>query len=231
MSILLKDSQLENNLQYTFKNKNLLKQALTHRSFSPLNNERLEFIGDSILNYSIAHMLFTKFPHLPEGDLSRIRASLVNQETLSEIASKIDLGHHLRLGQGELKTKGYERPSILSDALEAIFAAISIDSNFLESQRVIQHFYITRINNIKPDRVKDPKSLLQEKLQAEKIALPQYTIIEQSGEAHQQLFHIECSIPILNIKTNAKASSRKKAEQEAANLALNEMQLLITGKQ
>ncbi|MBN3860538.1 ribonuclease III [Neisseriaceae bacterium PsAf] len=223
MGKISKDSQLENNLHYTFKDKTLLEQALTHRSFSSSNNERLEFVGDSILNYSVAHMLFIKFPHLPEGDLSRIRASLVNQETLSEIAHEINLGHYLRLGQGELKTKGYQRPSILSDALEAIFAAISIDSDFLAAEQVIQHFYTSRINTLNPEHIKDPKSLLQEKLQAQKIALPQYTIVEQSGEAHQQLFSIECSIPELNIKTTAKANSRKKAEQKAAHLALDKI--------
>lgn len=219
-------SQLENDLRYIFNDKELLQQALTHRSFSSINNERLEFVGDAILNYTIAKILFVKFRNLPEGDLSRIRASLVNQDTLSELAQKINLGHYLYLGPGELKTGGYKRPSILSDTLEAVFAAISIDSSFLTAEEVVRIIYHDKINAIDLDNIKDHKSLLQEVLQKHKITPPKYIIIEQTGKAHQQLFHIECTIPELNITTKAKEYSRKKAEQRAATLALNQIDKL-----
>lgn len=217
---------LEKKLGYHFRNTALLKRALTHRSYSADNNERLEFLGDALLNYIVANLLFDHFKEEAEGQLSKMRAALVNQDSLAQIALNLNLGDYLRLGKGEVKAKGYAKPSILSDALEALFAAISIDSSYSYVHKVIAHFYQPKINTLHFLEVNDAKSMLQELLQAKKLALPRYQLIQQSGQAHQQVFEIECCIDALQIITRGQGASRKQAEQKAANLAMQQLSLL-----
>ncbi len=219
--------RLQKRITYVFKDEALLLQALTHRSFSSKNNERFEFIGDSILNYSVAKMLFEAFPKLSEGELSRFRANLVNQDTLAEIANELELGDVLFLGTGELKSGGFRRPSILSDAMEAMFAAISFDSDFLQAEQIIRGLYAERVRTIDINtQSKDSKTLLQEALQASRLPLPKYRIVEQKGEAHEQVFVVECDLGELGHQTHASAHSRRLAEQMAAKEALNYLQSL-----
>lgn len=211
---------VERQLGISFKQRDFLLRALTHRSYSAQNNERFEFIGDSILNYSIAKMLFDAFPNLPEGQLSRLRANLVNQDTLAEIAQQLKIGDALFLGTGELKSGGFNRPSILADAMEAIFAAISFDQNFQAAENVIRRLYVDRIRHIDfSHQGKDAKTLLQEALQARRLALPKYRIEHQSGEGHDTEFTVSCDLGELGKITQAKGSSRRLAEQEAAKEA------------
>ncbi|WP_434778440.1 ribonuclease III [Neisseria sp. Ec49-e6-T10] len=214
-------TQLQKQLGYRFVQPTILIQALTHRSYSAQNNERLEFIGDSILNYSVAKMLFDAFPSLSEGELSRLRSSLVNQDTLAQIAMGLKLGDVLLLGEGELKSGGFRRPSILADAVEAIFAAVSFDSDFLKAEQVVRHLFCERIKNIDiRHQGKDDKTSLQEALQARKLALPKYRILAQKGEAHEQIFVVECDLGELAFISKGEGSSRRQAEQLAAKDAL-----------
>ncbi len=202
---------------YAFRNNALLRQALTHRSHGSPNNERLEFLGDSILNCVIADALFKAFPKLPEGDLSRIRANLVNQQSLCELAIRLDLGSFLLLGEGEMKSSGNRRPSILADALEAVFGAIFLDGGFDAASSVIGKLYEKSMGEIDSGMpVKDPKTQLQEYLQGRRIALPRYQVVETSGEAHRQRFKVECCIAELDIRTTGEGESRRGAEQSAA---------------
>ena len=219
-------AHLEEKLGYHFCNAALLKRALTHCSYSADNNERLEFLGDALLNYVVANLLFDHFKREAEGQLSKMRAALVNQDSLAKIALSLNLGYYLRLGKGEIKAKGYAKPSILSDALEALFAAISIDSSSSDAHRVIAHFYQTKIKTLHFLEFNDAKSMLQEILQAKKLALPHYQLVEQSSQAHQQIFEIECRIDVLQIITRGQGNSRKQAEQRAANLAMQQLSLL-----
>ncbi|MDH0340012.1 ribonuclease III [Chromobacterium haemolyticum] len=208
-------------LDYAFQKPELLRQALTHRSYGAGNNERFEFVGDSILNYTVARMLFDQFPKLTEGELSRLRANLVNQNTLAEIAHELKLGDYLYLGEGELKSGGFNRPSILADALEATFAAVSFDSDFLRAEQVVRRLYAERVSSIDTTRqAKDAKTRLQEALQARKLALPKYRILLQSGEAHEQWFRVECDLGELAIGSTGEGGSRRAAEQQAAEAAL-----------
>lgn len=218
--------QLEKKLGYHFCDTALLKRALTHRSYSANNNERLEFLGDALLNYVVANLLFDHFKQEAEGQLSKMRAALVNQDSLAQIALNLNLGDYLRLGKGEIKAKGYAKPSILSDALEALFAAISIDRDYSHADKVIAHFYQPKIKTLHLLEVNDAKSMLQELLQAKKLALPHYQLIQQSGQAHQQVFEIECRIDMLRIITRGQGNSRKQAEQKAASLAMQQLSLL-----
>ena len=212
-------------LIYKFVNVNLLNQALTHRSYSAQNNERLEYLGDGALNFIIANQLFQRFPTLAEGDLSRLRAQLVKEATISEIAFSLDLGEALKLGEGELKSAGWRRPSILADALEAIIGAVYLDGGFTAAEALVLHLYMDKLNTIDPNIIdKDPKSLLQELLQGKKSAVPEYTVTQTSGEAHAQLFVVECNIPKHNIHTIGEGASRRVAEQQAAQLALAEIE-------
>lgn len=208
-------------LDYSFSRSELLRQAVTHRSFGAPNNERFEFVGDSILNYTVARMLFDHFPKLSEGELSRLRANLVNQSTLAEIAQQLKLGDYLYLGEGELKSGGFNRPSILADAVEAIFAAISFDSDFMAAERVVRRLYQERVVAIDPSKhAKDAKTRLQEALQARRLSLPRYSILSQSGEAHEQSFRVQCDLAELGIITTGDGVSRRGAEQQAADAAL-----------
>lgn len=204
-------------LGHDFAHPEWLRQALTHRSHSGRNNERLEFLGDSLLNCIVAARLYHAFPRQPEGDLSRMRAALVKEQTLAEIAVQLGLGDHLLLGEGELKSGGFRRPSILADALEAIIGAVYLDAGFAVAERVVLGLYEPLLRNIDPKVIsKDPKTRLQEYLQGRKIALPQYEVVAIRGEAHEQEFEVECMIPGLNIRSSGKGHSRRMAEQEAA---------------
>jgi len=217
-------TQLESRLNYQFRNAELLRQAMTHRSHSPTHNKRLEFLGDSILNCVVAALLFKRFADLDEGDLSRVRANLVKQQSLYEIAQALAIADFLRLGEGELKSGGFRRPSILADTLEAIFGAIYVDQGFEAAQAVIERLYIPILDHIDPRTLgKDAKTLLQEYLQGHKIALPQYTVVATHGAAHNQQFEVECSVPKLEIKVSGAGASRRAAEQAAAKKALDEV--------
>jgi len=225
-------SRLFDQLGYHFTTMAWFKQALTHRSFGTPHNERLEFIGDSILNYTVARMLYDRFPSLPEGDLSRLRANLVNQNTLAEVAQELKIGDYLFLGEGELKSGGFNRPSILADALEAIFAAVSLDKDFQSAEQVVRHLYQGRVEALDPTRhAKDAKTRLQEALQARRLPLPKYRIESQHGEAHEQVFRVVCDLAEIGIETTGEGGSRRAAEQQAAEVALERFeQQLARGK-
>ncbi len=215
---------LQRKLGYSFAHASLLQQALTHRSHSTPHNERLEFLGDSVLNCSIADELYDRFSDLKEGELSRLRANLVRQETLAGLAQDLELGTYLRLGEGELKSGGFRRPSILADGLEALIGAVFLDGGFAAAQGVIRALYASLLEHLDPQTLgKDPKTLLQELLQARKIPLPQYAVVATQGAAHKQLFEVECQIPQLAIRTTGFGASRRIAEQEAAQLAFGQM--------
>jgi ribonuclease-3 len=212
---------LQTRLGYTFRDAGLLQQALTHRSHSSLHNERLEFLGDSILNCVVASILYERFSHLDEGDLSRLRANLVKQQSLYEIAQKLELSQFLRLGEGELKSGGFRRPSILADTLEALLGAIFLDAGFDAARDAIRAFYIPLLDTVDPRTLgKDAKTLLQEFLQSRKISLPTYNVIATHGAAHSQEFEIECLVPKLGIQVFGRGGSRRAGEQAAARLAL-----------
>ena len=213
--------KLEQLLGHAFARPELLLQALTHRSYGSPNNERLEFLGDSILNCTIAAQIFERFPHTREGDLSRIRAGLVKQDTLAELAQQLHLGDALRLGEGELKSGGFRRPSILADALEAIFGAIYLDAGFETAFAAISRLYQPLLEAIDPKAsAKDAKTALQEYLQSKHLDLPRYKMVGTTGEAHAQTFEVECEVPELSITTRGQGASRRIAEQEAARQAL-----------
>lgn len=216
--------RLYKKLDYEFKSPNFLKQALTHCSAGIQNNERLEFLGDSILSFVIATALFEKFPERSEGELSRLRAHLVKGEMLAKIALELEIGDYLYLGQGELKSGGFRRASILADALEAIFAAVLLDSGFPACQHVILHVYQSRLNdNNLTNNLKDAKTQLQEFLQAQKQPLPEYTLAKIEGEEHEQIFHVICEVTSLNISVTGQAENRRKAEQQAAKQILQKI--------
>ncbi len=205
---------------YRFNDPELLRRALTHRSFGAAHNERLEFLGDSVVNCAVALELYQKFPRLAEGELSRLRASLVNQHSLATIAQRLDLGEQLQLGEGELRSGGARRPSILADAVEAVIGAVFLDGGFTAARTVVLAIFGIELGTIDPATAgKDPKTLLQEYLQARKIALPQYIVVATRGEAHEQQFQVECLIPELGVRSQGEGSSRRGAEQEAARQA------------
>ena len=209
--------RLQQHLGYRFSDPALLAQALTHRSHGSPHNERLEFLGDSVLNCVVAAELFSRFGALSEGDLSRLRARLVRQEALHRLAQDLGLGEHLHLGEGELKSGGSGRPSILADALEALVGAIFLDGGFEAAREFVRRLIQPLLAELDPrDPGKDPKTLLQELLQARRIALPRYTVLATSGAAHSQHFEVECLIPQLSVRTTGSGSSRRAAEQEAA---------------
>lgn len=216
------DSLLQTKLGYVFTDVSLLRQALTHRSHSVLHNERLEFLGDSVLNCVVASLLFEKYGKIDEGDLSRLRANLVKQQSLYEIAVRLELAQFLRLGEGELKSGGFRRPSILADTLEALFGAIYLDGGFNAAREVICGLYMPILETVDPATLgKDAKTLLQEFLQSKKIALPVYTVAATHGAAHNQEFEVECSIPKLEIQVFGTGGSRRAGEQAAAKMALD----------
>jgi ribonuclease-3 len=206
---------------YTFKRPELLQEALTHRSYSVPNNERLEFLGDSLLNCATAIALYGRFPKLSEGDLSRLRSNLVNKNVLFELAEPLGFSDILSLGEGELKSGGHRRPSILADALEAVIGAIYLDAGFVEAESFVKRLLVAKLDKLDPKSLgKDAKSLLQEHLQGKRLSVPRYTITNTRGEAHEQTFSVTCEIEELGIKTEAEGSSRRNAEQSAASIAL-----------
>jgi ribonuclease-3 len=220
----MKPQPLEAALGHGFGRPELLRQALTHRSFGTPHNERLEFLGDSVLNCAVAASLYRRFADMKEGELSRLRASLVRQETLAGIAQGLSLGDCLQLGEGELKSGGARRPSILADALEAIFGAIYVDAGFDAARVVIERLYEPATARIDPnDTGKDPKTALQEILQGRHLPLPRYGLLATRGEAHVQEFEVECVIPDLSIRSTGTGCSRRIAEQQAAQRALAEI--------
>lgn len=212
-------------LGHVFTDEALLITALTHRSYGIPNNERLEFLGDGILDFVIAASLFHRFPALPEGDLSRLRANMVRQESLHRLAQELKIGEVLRLGEGELKSGGAQRPSILADALEAVFGAIYLDAGFAVAQQVIEKLYAPLLDELKPGQFqKDAKTRLQEWLQGRKKPLPRYQLLETTGAAHLQHFEVACEIDSPVLRTIGHGSSRRIAEQVAAEQALKELQ-------
>ena len=216
---------LELGLGHRFSDPALLLTALTHRSHSSPHNERLEYLGDSILNCVIARQLFDRFPMLPEGDLSRLRANLVRQDSLHRLAVSLALGNHLRLGEGELKSGGSQRPSILADALEALFGALWLDAGFDVASAAIVRLYDGMLAAINPGQpIKDPKTRLQELLQGRRLALPRYVLAGTAGQAHVQFFNVLCEIDALRIRTEGSGASRRAAEQMAAQRALERLQ-------
>lgn len=212
-------------LGYRFRRPELFDQALTHRSFGASNNERLEFLGDGILNCIVGLMLYERFPELREGQLSRLRANLVNQQPLFEIARELDLGWHLRLGEGEQKSGGASRPSILADGLESILGAVLLDGGFDAARELVGRLFASRLDEIDPEaQGKDAKTQLQEWLQSRRRGLPSYNLIEVSGQAHAQSFRVECRIDVLGLRSTGEGRSRKAAEQAAAASALRQLQ-------
>lgn len=213
------------NLGYSFKNPGLLQEALTHRSAAGRNNERLEFLGDSILNFVMAAELFSRFPSATEGDLSRLRATLVKGDRLAEVATGLGLGDFLILGSGELKSGGFRRSSILADALEAVIGAVYLDADLESCRRLLLNLYDELLNSLPdPAELKDPKTRLQEWLQAKRLGLPQYVVVEVSGEAHRQHFRVSCNVADLQVSAEGTGSSRRRAEQESARRALDLLQ-------
>ncbi len=213
--------RLSQKLGYTFKKPSLLVQALTHRSAKGAHNERLEFLGDSILGFVIAEELYAKFPKENEGDLTRMRSSLVKGVTLADIARDFGLGEYLILGPGELKSGGHRRDSILEDAVEAIIGAVFLDADLETCKTLVLGWFSKRLKQIKPGQEqKDPKTRLQEYLQGRKIALPLYEVIDTKGQSHNQEFTVRCTTSEISIPVVTKGTSRRKAEQSAAKKVL-----------
>lgn len=213
---------LRDALGYECRDTALLEAALTHRSAGGPNNERLEFLGDAVLNCVVAMLVFREFAAADEGDLSRFRASLVSGEALAAIAAEINLGDRVRLGSGELKSGGFRRKSILADTLEAVFGAIYLDGGFDAAARAIEGIFGARLDRLPSAAdLKDPKTRLQETLQARGLPLPVYAVESVSGEAHSQVFDVTCSVDVLGLKTLGTGASRRRAEQAAAQLLLN----------
>ena len=215
---------LQERIDYTFRKPDLLQLAMTHRSYSGHHNERLEFLGDSLLNCVTAINLYERYTGLNEGSLSRLRSSLVRQQALYEIAQKLELSRFLLLGEGELKAGGFKRPSILADAMEALFGAVFLDSDFDTVKQVISRLFAGMMKELDPETYgKDAKTQLQEYLQGHKMALPEYHVVATRGAAHNQEFEVECVIGKFDIHVCGTGSSRRAGEQEAARKALVEV--------
>lgn len=215
---------LKKSLAYEFSNEDLLQRALTHRSASGENNERLEFLGDSVLQLVISERLFRDRPDVSEGRLSRLRSSLVRDVTLAEIAVELGIGEYLILGSGERKTGGHRRPSILADAIEAIFGAVYLDAGFEAARAVIDRAFLDRIEQLPfGGELRDPKSRLQEWLQGQQLRLPQYEVEKVSGKAHNQFFEVSCRLDEPALVTSGSGSTRRDAEQQAADRMLAEI--------
>lgn len=214
-------SALAKRLGHVFSDASLLQTALTHRSFGTPHNERLEFLGDSILNCAIAMALYARFPAQDEGDLSRLRANLVRQDSLHQLALTLKVGEVLRLGEGELKSGGHQRPSILADTVEALFGAVLLDAGFEAARKIILDLYQPMLDGLVPGQsTKDAKTRLQEWLQGRKKPLPRYQLLEATGAAHDQRFEVACEIDYLPLRTTGRGTSRRLAEQAAADNAL-----------
>ena len=208
---------LQNRLQHAFSNASLLQRAVTHRSFSADHNERLEFLGDSVLNLAVASLLYQRLSDLPEGDLSRVRANLVKQDTLHQLALRLQVSDVLRLGEGESKSGGQQRPSILADALEALIGAVYLDAGYASAEALVHRlFQAVEINPQMQAAAKDPKTALQEWLQGRKMKLPHYSVVATVGAAHRQTFDVECEITELGLVERGIGGSRRAGEQAAA---------------
>jgi ribonuclease III len=209
-------------LGYECRDPALIEAALTHRSAGGSHNERLEFLGDAVLNCVTAMLLFREFGNAAEGELSRFRASLVSGDALADIALELGLGEHLRLGSGELKSGGFRRKSILADALEALLGAICLDGGFDQAAGVIERLFGSRLDSLpSAAELKDPKTRLQEALQARGLPLPVYVVEAVDGEAHNQIFHVMCVVEALNVRERSSGASRRRAEQAAAQLVID----------
>ena len=212
---------LQQRLQHSFSDPALLTRAVTHRSFAADHNERLEFLGDSVLNLAVADLLYQRLSALPEGDLSRIRANLVKQDTLHQLAVALGLPEVVRLGEGEVRSGGSRRPSILADALEALIGAVYLDAGYAAAQALVQRlFQGVEINPQMQASAKDAKTELQEWLQARKLKLPLYRVVGTLGAAHRQTFDVECEVPELNLSERGIGNSRRAGEQAAAAVML-----------
>ena len=217
--------RLQQTLDYQFFKFELLQQALTHRSHSSPHNERLEYLGDSVLDCAVAKLLYDRFPDQKEGELSRLRASLVRQETLAEVANELELGKALRLGEGELKSGGASRPSILADAMEAVIGAIFLDGGFETAEMIVERLYRGRFERLDPRRSgKDAKTCLQEWLQARQLPVPKYALQKVEGEGHRQLFHVTCMVASQDLNEVGSGTSRRSAEQQAASRVMQKLQ-------
>ena len=223
MSELL--SNLEKIIAYKFKDEALLETALTHRSMGRGNNERLEYLGDAALGFIIADSIFQKFPQATEGELTRLRATLVKGETLAKLGRDLGLGDYIKLGPGEMKSGGWRRDSILANTLEAIIGAIFLDAGMEVCRKCVISLYQQLLSEVSPDTLnKDPKTTLQELLQSRRLELPVYSVLLESGEAHDRLFNVECTIIEPDISVQAEGRSKRLAEQSAAEKALFELQ-------
>ncbi|MEI6599644.1 MAG: ribonuclease III [Comamonadaceae bacterium] len=220
---------LQVRLQHRFSDAHLLLRSVTHRSFSIDHNERLEFLGDSVLNLAVADLLFQRLSELPEGDLSRVRANLVKQDTLHRLAVELGLPDVIRLGEGEARSGGQKRPSILADALEAIIGAVYLDAGFAAAQSLVHRlFQAVEINPEMQAIGKDPKTELQEWLQARKMSLPLYRVVGTLGAAHKQTFDVECEVIELNFSERGIGASRRAGEQAAASAMLQTIKAKTT---
>jgi ribonuclease-3 len=216
-----RSSKLEKAINYKFEDETLLDNALTHRSVGRGNNERLEYLGDAALGFIIADAIFKKFPQATEGELTRLRALLVRGETLAKLGRKLKLGDYIKLGPGEMKSGGWRRDSILANTLEAIIGAVFLDANIEVCRQCVISLYHQLLSEISPDKLnKDPKTALQELLQSRRLELPIYRVSSETGNAHERLFNIECTIIELNISVRAEGRSKRQAEQSAAEKAL-----------
>lgn len=216
--------RLSRALGHQFRDGVLLEEALTHRSAGSANNERLEFLGDAVINFVVSADLYGRFPQADEGTLSRLRAALVKGETLAKLAKELDLGEHLRLGPGELKSGGFRRESILADGFEALIGAVYLDAGIDTARERILTLFEPVLRKVSPsDVLKDPKTRLQEFLQSRREPLPTYDVVSVQGEAHEQIFVVECRVAGLERPVQGKGSSRRKAEQAAAKAALEQL--------
>ena len=217
-------ARLEDRLGHRFERAGLLEQALTHRSYGSPHNERLEFLGDGVLGCVMAQELFARFPALSEGELSRLRASLVRKETLAAVARDLGLGDHLRLGEGESASGGASRPSILADTLEALYGAVFLDAGYASARRAVCSTFGSVLESLDPNAsAKDPKTRLQELLQARGQGLPSYSVVATQGAAHLQTFEVECVVEQLGLRATGRGEARRAAEQQAAEALLQQL--------
>jgi ribonuclease-3 len=217
-------SWLAKTLDYQFHDQQLFEQALTHRSASGLSNERLEFLGDAVLDFVVSEFVYDALPQADEGDLSRLRASLVKDTTLAQLASELGLGEHLILGSGERKSGGHRRDSILADALEAVFGAVFLDTGYAASRKVVENAFGDRLRDLPdPSELRDPKSRLQEWLQARQMTLPEYDLVKVTGEPHRQQFEVRCKVVGSKSTATGNGASRRSAEQESAQRMLSNL--------
>ena len=219
-------NQLSKRLNYRFENRELLQQSLTHRSAGNPHNERLEYLGDSILGFIMARYLYDKFPELPEGKLTRMRSSLVKGETLAGIAREMQLGEVIRLGPGEMKSGGFSRDSILSDAVEAVIGALYLEAGIEKTEEMVLMWFESRLTVLDPDyHPKDNKTRLQEYMQGKRLPLPEYQVIQITGKSHNQRFFVSCKIQELDVPVEGEGTSRRKAEQDAAQKVIRKLNI------